>query len=231
MKTLEIIGYKRANLGKSDAKRLRTEGKVPCVLYGGKEQLHFETPMINFRDLVYTSDAHFVNISVDGNQAQAILQDIQFHPVSEIIMHADFLELTPGKALTMDIPVRTKGNAPGVAEGGKLYINQKYLLVKALPKDMPEEILVDISSLKLGSSIKVGEIETGEFEIVTSELVSLISVETPRTIRVVETEDEDELGEGEEGEGIEGEGAEGDAPAEGGEGEASSDGGSEGGES
>jgi large subunit ribosomal protein L25 len=225
MKTLEIIGYKRANLGKSDAKRLRTEGKVPCVLYGGKEQLHFETPMINFRDLVYTSDAHFVNISVDGNQTQAILQDIQFHPVSEIIMHADFLELTPGKTLTMDIPVRTKGNAPGVAEGGKLYINQNYLLVKALPKDMPEEIIVDISNLKLGSSIKVGELETGEFEIATSELVSLISVETPRTIRAVETEDEDELGEGEEGEGEEGEGAES------GDGEASSEGSSEGEES
>ena len=218
MKTLEIIGYKRANLGKTDAKKLRAEGKVPCVLYGGKEQLHFETPMINFRDLVYTSDAHFVNISVEGSQAQAILQDIQFHPVSEVIMHADFLELTPGKVLSMEIPVRTKGKAPGVAEGGKLYINQKYLLVKALPKDMPEEIMVDISKLKLGSSVKVGELITDEYEILTSELVSLISVETPRTIRVVETEEEDELEEGEEGEGIEGEAAEGDAPAEGGEG-------------
>ena len=83
MKTLEIIGYKRANLGKSDAKKLRAAGKVPCVLYGGKEQIHFETPMINFRDLVYTPDAHYVNISVDGSSTQAILQDIQFHPVSE----------------------------------------------------------------------------------------------------------------------------------------------------
>ncbi len=201
MKTLEIIGYKRANLGKTDAKKLRTEGRVPCVLYGGKDQMHFETPMINFRDLVYTTDAHFVNISVDGKQARAILQDIQFHPVSEMIMHVDFLELLDGKAISMNIPVRTKGNAPGVSEGGKLYINQKYILVKALPEDMPEEILIDISKLDLGGSIKVGELETEQFEFLTSDLVSVISVETPRTIRVIETEDEEEeLLEGEEGE-------------------------------
>ena len=206
MKTLEITGYKRANLGKTDAKKLRVEGKVPCVLYGGKEQIHFETPMINFRDLVYTTDAHFVNISVDGKQARTILQDIQFHPVSEIIMHADFLELADDKHIRMEIPVRTKGKSPGVAEGGKLYINHKYLLVRALPKDMPEEILIDISKLSLGSSFKVGELEPDNFDFLTSDLVSVISVETPRTIKVIEVEDEEEeLEEGEEGEGEEGE--------------------------
>jgi len=221
MKTLEIIGYKRANLGKTEAKRLRSEGRVPCVLYGGKEQTHFETPMINFRDLVYTSDVHYVNISVEGKQTQAILQDIQFHPVSEIIMHADFLELKPGKHIKMEVPVRTEGNAPGVTEGGKLYINQKYLLIKALPKDMPEEILVDISKLRLGSSVKVGELDPGEFEILTSELVSVVSVETPRTIKVIvrEDEDEDEELEGEEGEEGEGEGAEGEGEGDGGSGD------------
>ncbi len=220
MKTLEIKGYKRANLGKSDAKKLRTEGRVPCVLYGGKEQIHFETPMINFRELVYTSDVHYVDISVDGTKARAILQDIQFHPVSEIILHADFLVLKDNKPISMEIPVRTKGNAPGVAEGGKLYVNQKYLLVKALPKDMPEEIMVDISKLKLGSSIKVAEIEPANFEFLTSEMVSVISVETPRTIRVVEREDEEDL-EGEEGEAGEGtaeSGGESEAGEAGGEG-------------
>ena len=226
MKTLEIIGYKRANLGKSDAKKLRSEGRVPCVLYGGKEQIHFETPMINFRDLVYTSDVHYVNISVEGKQARAILQDIQFHPVSEVIMHADFLELKEDKHIKMEVPVRTEGNAPGVAEGGKLYINQKYLLVRALPKDMPEEILVDISKLKLGGSVKVAEIEPGDYEFLTSELVSVISVETPRTIRVVEVDEDEEL-EGEEGEeGAEGEeaaGEGGDTAEGGGDGERASE--------
>lgn len=220
MKTLEIIGYKRANLGKSDAKKLRAEGRVPCVLYGGKEQIHFETPMINFRDLVYTTNVHYVNLSVEGKKAQAILQDIQFHPVSETIMHADFLELKAGKAISMEIPVRTSGNAPGVAEGGKLYINQKYLLIKALPKDMPEEIMIDISHLRLGSSIKVGDLEVGDFEILTSELISVISVETPRTIQIIEVEEDEDLEgeEGEEGEGEEGEEGEGgDAEGEGGD--------------
>jgi len=212
MKTLEIIGNKRANLGKIDAKKLRAEGRVPCVLYGGKEQVHFETPMINFRDLVYTENVHFVNISVDGKKSRAILQEIQFHPVNEIIMHADFLELNEDKPIKMEIPVRTEGSAPGVAEGGKLYINQKYLLVKALPKDMPEEILVDISKLKLGGSIKVDALEPAKFEILTSELVSVVSAETPRTIRAVETEEE-------ELEGEEGEAAEGEEGIEGGEGE------------
>ena len=239
MKTLEIIGYKRANLGKSEAKKLRAEGNVPCVLYGGKEQLHFQTPMISFRDLVYTPDAAMVDLKVDGKTTRAIVQDIQFHPVSEMILHADFLELFEDKPVSMNIPVRTKGNAPGVSEGGKLYINQKYLLIKALPKDMPDAILVDISKLTLGKSIKVGELEPGDFEILTSGLVSVISVETPRTMRIAAPVEEEEGVEGEEGEeGIEGEeGEAGEAPAEGGdsaakkEGEAPADKPQEGGDS
>ncbi len=220
MKTLEITGYKRANLGKAEARKLRAEGRVPCVLYGGKEQIHFETPMINFRDLVYTPDAFIVDLSVEGKTTRAILQDLQWHPVSEIIMHADFLELFEDKAISMNIPVRTKGNAPGVSEGGKLYINQKHLLVKALPKDMPDEIVVDISSLTLGKSLKVGDLETEDFEFLTSDLVGVVSVETPRTMKIAivdeELEDEDEEGiEGEEGaEGEEGETAEGGGDAE-----------------
>ena len=114
MKTVEIIGYNRANLGKSESKKLRAEGSVPSVLYGGKEQIHFHSPMILFRDLVYTPEARFVNLNIEGHQTKAVLQDIQFHPVSEVILHADFLELFDDKPVTMDIPLRTVGNAPGV---------------------------------------------------------------------------------------------------------------------
>ena len=89
MKTIEVIGYNRANLGKSDAKRLRAEGNVPCVLYGGDEQIHFYAPMIQFRELVYTRDAHFVHLNIEGAEFRAIMQEVQFHPVSEIILHAD----------------------------------------------------------------------------------------------------------------------------------------------
>ncbi|MBV6645818.1 MAG: 50S ribosomal protein L25/general stress protein Ctc [Cyclobacteriaceae bacterium] len=183
MKTVEIIGYNRANLGKSESKRLRAEGNVPCVLYGGKEQVHFHSPMILFRDIVYTAEAHFVDINVEGKKAKAILQDVQFHPVSEIILHADFLELFDDKKVKMSIPVKTTGSAPGVQQGGKLVMKMTHLNIKALPKDMPEFIEVDISKLDLGKTVKVGAITPGDFEILNSPLVSIASVEVPRAMR------------------------------------------------
>ena len=126
MKTVEIIGYRRANLGKADSQRLREEGLVPCVLYGGNEQIHFYSPMILFRELVYTNEAHFVHINIEGEEAQAILQEVQFHPVSEVILHADFLRITEGRKVKMNIPVRLVGQAPGVAKGGTLVRKKKH---------------------------------------------------------------------------------------------------------
>ncbi|MEM6735698.1 MAG: 50S ribosomal protein L25/general stress protein Ctc [Bacteroidota bacterium] len=185
MKTVEIIGYKRANLGKTEAKRLREEGMVPCVVYGGEKQIHFYSPMILFREIVYTNEAHFVSLVIEGEPEplEAILQDIQFHPVSEIIMHADFLQLFRGKPIKMDIPVRPMGNAPGIQQGGKLIRKMKYLQIKALPKHMPEVIEVDVSNLGLGKSVKVGELEAGEYEILNSPLVTLVGMEVPRALR------------------------------------------------
>ena len=134
MKTVEIIGYKRANLGKAEAKRLRAEGNVPCVIYGGEEQVHFSAPMILFRELVYTDEAHFVHLNVEGKEYQAILQDIQFHPVSEVILHADFLQIFEGKHVKMNIPVHFEGVSPGVTKGGTLIKKRRHLSILALPK-------------------------------------------------------------------------------------------------
>jgi large subunit ribosomal protein L25 len=193
MKTVEIIGYKRANLGKSESKRLRAEGYVPCVVYGGKEQIHFYSPMILFKELVYTPEAHFVNLNIEGLEIQGILQDIQFHPVSEMIMHADFLQLFEGKYITMNIPVRATGNAPGIMKGGKLIRKLHYLTVRALPKNMPEFIEIDVSGLDLGQSLKVRELETGDYEILNSPQVSITGVEVPRALRGKSADaDEDE---------------------------------------
>ncbi|MEP0984202.1 50S ribosomal protein L25/general stress protein Ctc [Ekhidna sp.] len=216
MKTVEIIGYKRANLGKTEAKRLREEGMVPCVVYGGDHQIHFYAPMILFRDLVYTDEAHFALLTIEGEPEpfEAIIQDVQFHPVSEIIMHADFLQLFRGTPIKMNIPVHPVGTAPGIQQGGKLIRKVKYLQIKALPKNMPEYIEVDVSKLGLGKSIKVGELEVGEYEILNSPLVTLAGIEVPRALKGKDTEDEEEELEGEEGEGA-AEGAEGgDAPKE-----------------
>ncbi len=205
MRTVEIIGYKRANLGKSDAKRLRAESQVPCVLYGGKEQIHFYSPMILFRDLVYTPEAAFVKLNIEGDEYSAILQDIQFHPVSETILHADFLLLKEDKPIKMNVPVKFTGNAPGVVQGGKLMVKIRSVRIKALPSNMPESITLDISGLDLGKSLKVASIETADFEILNNPRVTIATVDIPRALKSGEFEEE----EAEEEEGAD----EGEAPA------------------
>ena len=195
MKTVEIIGYNRANLGKAESKRLRSESYAPCVLYGGSEQIHFYSPMILFKDVLYTPEARFVELNIEGLKKKAIVQDAQFHPVSEMIMHVDFLELNDKKPIKMNIPIRTVGNSPGVQNGGKLISKLRHLTVKALPGDMPEFINVDISKLKIGKTIKVGELAHEGFEILNSPLVSIASVEIPRAMRGKTTEEEEEAAE------------------------------------
>ncbi len=183
MKTVEIIGFKRANLGKKVSKDLRSEGNVPCVMYGGKEQITFYAPMILFRDLVYTPDAHMVDLNIEGTVYKCILQDIQYHPVSEYILHADFLQLFENKPVKMDIPVRFEGTSPGVIAGGKMITKLRKITVKALPADMPDFIPVDISKLALGKSVKVSEIKPENYEILNSPLNSIATVEIPRALR------------------------------------------------
>ncbi|MEL7004776.1 MAG: 50S ribosomal protein L25/general stress protein Ctc [Bacteroidota bacterium] len=198
MKTVEIIGYNRANLGKSESKRLRAEGNVPCVMYGGDEQVHFYAPMHLFKELVYTNNAHFVNLNIEGKEIRAILQDIQFHPVSEIILHADFLQLFEGKKVKMNIPVHFVGNSPGVTKGGTLIKKRRGLEVYALPKDMPEYIEVSLDKLDFGRAIKVEEIEEANFEILDTKIASVAVVEIPRALRGKQDEEEEEGAEEEE---------------------------------
>ncbi|MCU0445924.1 MAG: 50S ribosomal protein L25/general stress protein Ctc [Microscillaceae bacterium] len=183
MKSVEIIGFKRANLGKKDAKSLREEANVPCVLYGGKEQIHFSVPMILFRELVYTPDAHIVKLNIEGDEYDCIMQDIQFHPLSEIILHVDFLLLDENKPVKMDVPVRFFGNSPGVQQGGKLVVKLKKAKIKALPKHLPDSIQIDISGLALGKTIKVKDIQVEGFEILNAGNIPIASIEIPRGLR------------------------------------------------
>ncbi len=191
MKTVEIIGYKRANLGKPESKKLREEGYVPCVLYGGKKQVHFYAPNILFRDIIYTAEAHFVELNIEGEKTRAILQEAQFHPVSEAILHADFLELFPDKIIKMDVPIHLQGRgvAPGVQQGGKIIHKLRRLSLKALPDNMPEYIDVDVSKLGLGKSVKVSAIEANNFEILNSPIITIATVEVPRALKTVEEEE------------------------------------------
>ncbi len=189
MKTIEIIGYKRANLGKAESKKLRAEANVPCVLYGGDEQVHFYAPMILFRELIYTRDAHFVHLNIEGEEYRAILQDVQYHPVSEIILHADFLQLFEGKKVKMDIPVKLVGQSPAVMEGGVLIHKRRSLSVLALPKNMPSHIDVDISNLQFHHSIKVQDVENENYEILDTKIASIAVVEVPRALKAAMAED------------------------------------------
>jgi large subunit ribosomal protein L25 len=186
MKTVEIIGYRRANLGKTDSQKLRDEGLVPCVLYGGNEQIHFYSPMILFRELVYTNEAHFVHINIEGEEAKAILQEVQFHPVSEIILHADFLRISEDRKLKMSIPVRLTGQAPGVAKGGTLIRKKASLKVYGFAKDMPDHIDVDVSELDFHHAVKVGDIKTGGLELMDPKQSSVAVVEVPRAAKLAD---------------------------------------------
>lgn len=184
MKTVEIIGYKRANLGKTGSQKLREDGLVPCVLYGGNEQIHFSTPMILFRDLVYTNEAHFVQINVEGEECQAILQEVQFHPVSEVILHADFLRISEDRKIKMSIPARLVGQAPGVSKGGALVQKRSALKVYAFPKDMPDHIDVDVTELDFHHAIKVGDIKADKLEFLDPKQASVAVVEVPRAAKL-----------------------------------------------
>jgi large subunit ribosomal protein L25 len=201
MKTIEIIGYKRANLGKSGAKRLREQGNVPSVVYGEEGQVHFHAPMILFRQLIYTPEVYFVNLNIEGELFHCILQDVQFHPVNDLILHADFLILHEDKPIKMGIPVEFVGRAAGIQKGGKLQVKMQKILVKALPKNMPEKITIDITSMELGDTIKVKDVVAENFELLNSPRVTIAAVTIPRLARTAEEEEleAEEMVEGEEG--------------------------------
>ena len=186
MKTIEIIGYRRANLGKNDSQKVRQEGNVPCVLYGGNEQVHFYAPVILFRDLIYTNEAHFVHLNIEGEECQAIMQEVQFHPVSEIILHVDFLRISEERKIKMDIPARLVGQAPGVAKGGALVRKRASLKVYAFAKDMPDHIDVDCSSLDFHHSVKVGDLKFSGLEFLDPKQASIAVVEVPRAAKLAE---------------------------------------------
>lgn len=184
MKTIEIVGYKRANLGKAESQRLRNEGYVPCVVYGGDEQVHFYAPMILFRELVYTNEAHFVNLNIEGEESKAILQDIQFHPVSEIILHADFLKITEDRRIKMSIPIRLTGKAKGVEKGGALVRKRAALKVAGFAKDMPDHIDVDVSDLDFHHAVKVGDMKIAGLEFLDPKQSAIAAVEVPRAAKL-----------------------------------------------
>lgn len=191
MKSVSIHGSKRESVGKKATKALRNAGLVPCVVYGGDKPLHFSAPELAFRGLVYTPDAHTVEIEVDGVTVLAILQDIQFHPVTDRILHIDFYQIFEGKEVVMNIPVHFVGSSKGVMNGGVLRKTNRVLRVKALPKDLPDFLEADISDLKIGSKLYVAALGNDDITIMHPENTVVCQVRTSRTA-VVDDEDEDD---------------------------------------
>ena len=183
MKSIDIKGQVREGLGKKESKKLRNEGKVPCVLYGGEKPIHFFATAGDFRPLVYSPDVYLINLEINGEVHSAIMQDVQFHPVEEQILHVDFLKTTEEKPVKIEVPIKVTGYAKGMRSGGKLKVNLRRLRVKALAKDLPDVINVDITKLGLGDSVKVGELELENIEFLNSKSVPVVSVIITRAAR------------------------------------------------
>jgi len=197
MKSITIQGVKRESVGKAATRALRNADQVPCVVYGGNEPLHFSAEEKSFKDLVYTPEAHTVSLELaDGTKVSAILQDIQFHPVTDKIIHADFYQLHDDKPVAIEVPVRLTGRARGVVNGGVLRFNMRKLKVRAIPANLPDEIVIDITSMRIGHKKYVESIRNNEYTILHPDNAVIVAIRTSRT--AVADDDEEEAASEEE---------------------------------
>jgi large subunit ribosomal protein L25 len=180
MKTLTISGTIRKDKGSKDAKTLRQSGNIPCILYGGSEQLLFSVAESQFVKLLYTPDAYLVNLDLGGKQVKAIVKDSQFDKISDRVTHVDFMEAVPGKALNVKIPVVTHGSPPGVKKGGRLQVKIRQLSVKGLVDDIPDQINLDVANLDLGQSIKVRDMKFGKIQFLDPANAAIVAVKMTR---------------------------------------------------
>ena len=193
MKSITINGSKRESVGKKATKALRNAGQVPCVLYGGDQPVHFSAEELAFSKLVYTPNAHTVVIALGDDSYNAVLQDIQFHPVTDKILHIDFYQLFDDKEIAMDIPVQLTGNSPGVRAGGVLRRNRRKLRIKALPTNLPDFIEVDISKLRIGNKVYITELANEAYKFLHSDNTVVCQVKQSRVSNTdLEDEESDE---------------------------------------
>lgn len=186
MQTIELKVAKRTEVGKTSSKQLRKDEMVPCVLYGGKENIHFSAPAKEFNKLVYTPNVYLVDLNIDGKKVNAIMKDIQFHPVSDKIVHMDFLEIDMNKEVTMEIPVVLSGFAEGVKAGGKLLLEMRKLRVKGLAKNLPDTLNIAIDNLGLGKTIQVKDLSFDKLEVLNAKNAVVVSVRLTRAARAAQ---------------------------------------------
>ncbi|RRA91240.1 50S ribosomal protein L25/general stress protein Ctc [Paenimyroides viscosum] len=180
MKSISIKGQERESVGKVATKAARNAGLVPCVIYGGEQPVHFTAEEKAFKGLVYTPNVHTVAIDLNGKSVDAILQDIQFDPVSDKILHIDFYQLHADKEITMDVPVKVVGNSKGVMAGGVLRLNQRKLKVRALPANLPDFVEADITDLEMGNKLYITKLPTNNFKLLQPENTVVAQVRISR---------------------------------------------------
>jgi len=183
MKTVVVKGQKREVVGKKESKRLRAQEIVPAVLYGGEEPIHFAVSFSELRKLVYTPNVYLIDLDVEGKMYKAIMQDVQWHAIEEQILHIDFLLVQDDKPIKIEIPISVVGQAKGTKAGGKLTQNLRRLKVKALAKDLPDTISIDVTKLGIGQSIKVGDVKVGNIELLDPKSNVVVSVVITRAAK------------------------------------------------
>jgi large subunit ribosomal protein L25 len=189
MKTIEIKGSLRNELGKKNTKQIRKSGNVPCVMYMKENNLHFYVHENSFRNLIYTHEAHLVKLIIDNQEYKAVLHDTQFHPVTDRLIHVDFVQVFEHKPVVINIPVTITGESVGVKAGGKLIVKKRNLKVKGLPEDLPEDLTVDVTDLKIAHSIKVGDLTYNKLELIDPKIITVVSVAMSRV--ALKTEEEE----------------------------------------
>ncbi|MBV5313844.1 MAG: 50S ribosomal protein L25/general stress protein Ctc [Prolixibacteraceae bacterium] len=183
MKSISIKGTKREVVGKKETKRLRAEGLVPGVLYGGEAPIHFYAPEKEFKSLIYTPHVYLVDLDIDGTVYQSIIKDSQFHPVEEQLLHVDFLRTSEDKMVKVEIPIKVDGFAKGIRKGGKLKQNLRTLKVKAMVKHLPDFIEINVDDLDLGQSIKVASLQRENLEFLNAKAVPVITIMITRAAK------------------------------------------------
>ena len=188
MKTLELKGQKRDNTGKRGSKDLRNEEMVPCVIYGGTGTIHFSADLADLKNFIYSPEVYFAQINVDGNSYKGVMKEVQFHPVTDMVNHVDFFEVSEDKKVKVSLPIKTVGNSVGVRGGGKLIVNIRKLTVEALPKDLPDYIEIDISDINIGDKLRVSDLNVKGVSFLDAGNVVVATVRITRNIKADEPE-------------------------------------------
>ncbi|MBO6080346.1 MAG: 50S ribosomal protein L25 [Bacteroidales bacterium] len=189
MKSVSISGSLRENVGKKDARAQRSQGMIPCVIYGGKDQKMFVVDERQFKNLLYTPEVRYAEVNIDGDVRKAIVQETQFHAITDKLMHVDFLEVVDGKPITIEIPLKIAGTSPGVLKGGLLKKRVRKLKVRGLLENIPEEVVSDISNLEINDMTKISDVHIDNLEIVDNPNKVIIQVIPTRGSAAAATEE------------------------------------------